>query len=144
MKAGFLRNQPTAAWQGALRRFEIDDEEIESQARAAGVPVAAVFVPNRAQAAMISMGEWPAGYDPYKLDNELRAIITSHGGTYIGILPDFRGLPNPEQYYFPVDAHPNSDGHAMIAGMLAKELTSGAIPELKAAVQPQAAPEQGR
>jgi hypothetical protein len=139
VKAGFLRIQPSAGWQEALQRFEVDDAEIESQAKAGGAQIVAVLVPNRAQAAMISRGDWPAGFDPYKLDNELRAIITSHGGTYIEILPDFRGLPNPEQYYFPVDAHPNAEGHAIIADILARELTSGAVPELKAA-----APEQSR
>jgi hypothetical protein len=93
---------------------------------------------------MISMGEWPAGYDPYKLDEELRSIITSHGGIYIDILPDLRNIPNPEQHYFPVDNHPDADGDAMISGMLAKELTGGAIPARKAATLPQAAQEQSR
>jgi len=51
---------------------------------------------------------------------------------YIDILPDFRTIPNPEQGYFPVDRHPNADGHSMISRMLAKELTSGVIPELRA------------
>jgi hypothetical protein len=143
MKAGFLKTQPSAGWQEALHRFEIDDQIIESQAKAGGTQIVAVLIPNRAQAAMISMGEWPEGFDPYKLDNELRAIITSHGGTYVDILPDFRGLPNPEQYYFPVDAHPNREGHVMIADILARELTSGAVPALKAASQQPKASRQG-
>jgi hypothetical protein len=111
---------------------------------AAGVPLVVTLVPNRAQAAMISMGEWPAGYDPYKLDNELRSIIEKQGGTYIDILPDYRTIASPEQGYFTVDGHPNADGHALIARFLARELTSGAIPTLKATTQPQAALEQGR
>jgi hypothetical protein len=88
---------------------------------------------------MISVGEWPADYDPYKLDEEVRAIIESHGGIYIDILPDFRAVPNPERHYFPVDGHPDAAGHAMIAGMLAKELTSGAVPALKASPVSQSA-----
>lgn len=143
MRAGFLRTQPSAGWQEALHRFEIDDAIIESQAKAGGTQIVAVLAPNRAQAAMISMGEWPEGFDPYKLNNELRAIITSHGGTYIDILPDFRSLPNPEQYFFPVDAHPNAKGHAIIADLLARELTSGAVPALKAASQQPTARRQG-
>jgi hypothetical protein len=80
---------------------------------------------------MISMGQWPKGEDPYKLDNELRAIITCHGGIYLDIAPDFRNIPDPEQGYLTVDGHPNTEGHAIIAGLLARELTSGAIPELR-------------
>jgi hypothetical protein len=128
--AGFLRDSYSA--------------EIAGKAQAAGVPLVAVLVPNRAQAAMISMGEWPAGFDPYKLNDRLRSIVVSHGGTYIDILPDFRGIPNPEQYWFPLDGHPDASGHAVIAALLAKELTGGAIPTLRVAAQPPAGLEQGR
>jgi hypothetical protein len=143
-EGGFLRAIPSAEWQNNLRQFDLVVDGIERQAKDAGVPLVAVLVPNRAQAAMISMGEWPAGYDPYKLDDELRGIIQSHGGTYIDILPDFRSIPAPEQHYFPVDGHPDAGGHAMISSLLAKELTSGAVPALTAATPPQVASTKGR
>lgn len=136
--SGFLKAQPSALWQDHLVQFDKYAADIENQAKGTGVPLAVLYVPNRAQAAMISMGKWPDGYDPYKLDNELRAIITRHGGIYIDILPGYRALPNPEEDYFPVDGHPNASGHAIISGMLAKALTNGSIPALKAATQPQA------
>ncbi|MDR3775303.1 MAG: hypothetical protein P4K97_00265 [Terracidiphilus sp.] len=126
----YLRCNLSPEWLGYLSQFNISYAEIERQAAAAGVPLVVAFMPNRAQAAMISLGEWPSGYDPYKLDNDLRNIVVSHGGTYIDILPDFRNIPNPEQYFYPVDGHPNPQGHAIIANLLAKELTSGAVPEL--------------
>jgi hypothetical protein len=69
-------------------------------------------------------------------------MVTRHGGIYIDILPDFRNIPDPEQYYFPVDGHLDADGHAIVSRMLAKELTNGVIPELRAAARPQAGPEQ--
>jgi hypothetical protein len=59
---------------------------------------------------------------------------------YIDILPGFRDLPNPEQYYFPVDGHPDARGHAIIAGLIDKALITGAAPELSVANQPQAVP----
>jgi hypothetical protein len=142
--ADFLRINPSVEWLNKLRQFDSDAAEVESRAAAAKVPLVAVLVPNRAQAAMISMGEWPAGYNPYKLDSEIGSIIMSHGGTYIDILPDFRGIPNPEKYYFPVDGHPDADGHRIISELLAKALTGGAVSALRIAAQPQAAQEQGR
>jgi len=138
-QSGFLKAQPDAEWQYRLDMFSGYAASIAEQAKAAGVPVIVAFVPNRAEAAMISMGRWPAGYDPYKLGDEVRAIVTSHGATYIDILSDFRNLPNPEQYYYPIDNHPDAAGHAIIAGMLAKELTSGAVPALKSSNQLQSA-----
>jgi hypothetical protein len=136
---------PSQAQQRLLQDFDGVAAEIEAKARAARVPFVAVFVPNHgALAAMISNDEWPVGYNPYKLDGELRSIVASHGGTYIDILPDFRNIPNPERGYFPVDGHPNPEGHAIIADLLAKELTGGAVPSLRAAAQNQVAEEQGK
>ncbi len=143
-EAGFLRAEPSAEWKDHLQQFDMYAADIEKQAKAAGVPLVVVLVPNRAQAAMISMGEWPADYDPYKLDEELRNIIERHGGTYIDILPDIRTIPNPEQYYLPVDGHPDAQGHAMISRLLAKELTGGAVPALRAASTTQEAGDHGK
>jgi len=136
--AGFLKAEQTSRWQTSLRYFDNYAAEMAERAGAAGVPLVVVLVPLRAQAAMISMGQWPKGYDPYKLDNELRSIIESHGGIYITILPDFRSIPNPEKAYFPVDGHPNDEGHALIAGLLAKKLARGALPAGATTTRPQA------
>ena len=143
-EGGIQWASPSAEWQSRLLLFDIYAADIEARARASGVPLVAVLVPNRPQAAMISLDEWPAGYDPFRLDNELRSIVTRYGGIYIDILPEFRSIPNPEQYYFPVDGHPDSEGHAMIASFLAKELTGGAVPELRADMQPKAPQEAER
>jgi hypothetical protein len=140
----FLKIEPNAKWRSLMGEFELDASEFAKQAKAAGVPIVAVLVPDRVQAAMVSMGKWPAGYDPYKLDEELRQMIVSRGGTYVDILPDFREIPNPEEHYFPVDGHPDTDAHAVLAKLLARELTSGAVPALKAISQTQTALEQGR
>lgn len=104
--------------------------DIERRASAMGVQWAVVYLPSRIQAAMISMGEWPAGYDPYKLSDELGTIVKRHGGVYIDILRGFRNITDTGQYFFPIDIHPNADGHAMISGLIAKQLTSGVIPAL--------------
>jgi hypothetical protein len=142
--AEFLKDQSSAERQDHLRDFDLSYAEIERQAEAAGQPLVVMLVPDRVQAAMLSRGEWPSGFDPYKLDNELRAIVQSHGGTYIDILPEFRGIPNAERYYLPFDGHPNAGGHRIVAGLLAKALTDGAVPELNVPAQPQVAQERAR
>jgi hypothetical protein len=130
-EAGFLKTEPSKSWQNFLWYFDRDVAHIAGKSKEAGVPLVVVLLPNRAQTAMISMGEWPAGHDPYKLSDEVRSIVVSHGGTYADILPDYRGVPNPEQGYFPKDGHPNAAGHATISRVIARELTSGAVPALR-------------
>jgi len=128
---GYLKSEPSAGWQKRLGDFEMNDAKIEAQARGAGVPLAAVLMPDRAQATMIQLGAWPAGFDPYKLDDELHSIIASHGGIYFDLPRDMRTVPNPRRGYFPVDGHLNPQGQAIFDELLAEELTGGAIPALR-------------
>jgi hypothetical protein len=127
--AGFLKVDTDEKWQQRLRHFDSADLGVEQRVKAAGVTMVTVLLPIRAQVAMISKGDWPTGFDPYKLDNELRAIVTCHGGTYLDILSDYRDIPNPEKGYY-IEGHPNASGHALITRMLAKALTNGSVPAL--------------
>lgn len=142
--ADFLKTKIDAKWQMQLQYFDGEVAEITGLARNAGVPLVAVFVPNRPQAAMISKGDWPDGYDPFKLKDEVRDNVASNGGQFIDILPDYRSIASPERDYFPVDGHPDADGHAIICRFLAKELTSGAVLELKASNPPEIAMRRGK
>ncbi|MBW4038413.1 MAG: SGNH/GDSL hydrolase family protein [Acidobacteria bacterium] len=127
----YLRANFNRDWQNHLIEFDGYAAQIEGKANAAHIPFAAVFVPSRVHAAVLSMKEQPAGFDPYKLDREVRAIIEKHGGTYIDILPDFSLIPGSEEHYYPTDGHPDAAGQAMISALLAKQLTAGAIPQLR-------------
>lgn len=131
-EAGFLKTTLGPEWSARLKEFDGYAADIEGKAISAGVPFVATFTPNRAQAAMISLGQWPPGYDPYHLDNELRSIITRHGGIYLDILPEFRKLPSPEHLYYPLDGHPDAAGYAALAAMLATALRES-VPGLSAA-----------
>jgi hypothetical protein len=142
-EAGFLNTDPSSEWKGHLEEFERDFANVEPRIEAEGVPLVVILVPNRAEAGMISMGNWPAGYSPYKLGDELRNIVTSHGGVYIDILPEFRHMPDTDQYYLPVDGHLNANGHMVISNLLAKDLTRGAVPALRVDERHQAILEAG-
>jgi hypothetical protein len=142
--ANFLKTKPGAKWQMQLQYFDAELSEIAELAKNAGVNLVAVFVPNRPQAAMISKGEWPPGYDPFMLEHQIRDSIVSDGGHFIDIVPDYRDIPSPERDYFPLDGHPNADGQTIIFKFLAKELTSGAVSELKASTPPAIAMQPGR
>jgi hypothetical protein len=128
---GALKAELSPEWKARLTEAENSAAAVWERATRAGVPIATTMLPNRAQAAMLSLGDWPPGYDPFVLSNNLHAMTTRLGGYYVEVLPDFRAIPHMEQYYPPLDGHPNSTGHAIIAGMLADGLTTGAIPALR-------------
>jgi hypothetical protein len=130
--AGFLKSDFDAAWRDHLHEFDAQFARIASSAAASKVPISVVYIPDHAQAAMVWMGTWPNGYDPYKLDHELNSIVRSHGGTYLDILPGFQRFPNPGSSYLPIDGHPDGNAHEVISELLAGALTEGQIPALKA------------
>jgi hypothetical protein len=141
---GFLRSNMSPEWRTHLADFEVRSKEIAAKSADAGVTFVAVFLPNRPQSAMIAMGTWPAGYDPYALNRELQAIIVKQGGIFVDVLPGFRSIANPEQYYLPVDGHPTADAHAIFSRLTADGLTSGAVPALKSNTLNQVATAKGR
>jgi hypothetical protein len=138
-----LKKEPSSQWQMQLQAFEVEAAEIVGRADSAKVPMVAAFVPNRPLAAMLSDGTWPAGYDPFKVDGEIRDNVVNHGGRFVDILDGYRGMPGVERNYFPVDGHPNAEGHSMISRLLSKGLSSGAVPELSAVSQPHNTAPQG-
>ena len=140
--AGFLRTPTPPAWDVRLQKFDGDFALVADRMHTAGVPMVAVLLPHRAQAVMVSAGAWPSGYDPAHLDRALQPIIEKHGSTYVDVLQDFRSVPHPGSLYLPIDGHMNVLGQAVMTQVLAKELTSGAVPALKPA-QPRAAAQQG-
>lgn len=139
---GFLRKNLSPEWLGHLQEVQKDSADISRKAHAARIPLVVVFVPNHAQAEMIAMGQTQSGYDPYQLDARLRSMITSQGDIYLDILPAYRNLSVTEiqQDYLSVDGHPNAHGQALIAQLIAQQLTGGVIPALRSIGQVQSTP----
>lgn len=126
--ATYLRAKPVPEWLSELRQFDSYAADVEQKARNAGVPLAAVAIPERAEAAMISAGAWPEDFDPYLFGEQVRDVIERHGGQYIDILSGFRKIPHAERLYYPVDGHPNADGHRILSELLAAGLIQAGRP----------------
>lgn len=130
--AGYIKANESPFWSSHTEHFDSQYAAVTAKAKAANVPLVLVVWPTRAQAIMISNGEWPSGYDPYRLSNDIHAIVAKQGGVYMDVFPDFKQVPGPEKDYLAVDGHPTAAGNAALAGFLAKEMTNGSVPELAA------------
>jgi hypothetical protein len=139
--SGYLKEKPSDLWQKRLKLFDGYAASIGAQAKAAGVPLVVVQLPSRAQIIMVASGDQPAGYNPYVLNRELTAIVTSHGAIYMDALPAYRNTYDIDQIFQRADEHPNDEGHNLISRELSELLTDGTIPDLKvvAGTQPQVA-----
>ena len=135
---GFLKSQYSQDWDARLSSFDRISEDILSRAAAAKLPVVAMMLPVATQAQMASLADPPAGWDAFKLDREVRSIITKHGGTFVDILSDYRGVADPAHGYLPVDGHPNAEGNANFTRFVADGLMDGAVPSLTGTAKPDA------
>ena len=129
--AGFLVKQTPSDWQRHLNDFDRYMDDVSAQLKAANVPLVVTLLPHRSQADMVSMGEWSANEDPYRLGDQIRQIAEKHGAIYFDSLRSYRDVPFPDRYFFPVDGHMNAEGHRVTSGILAKKLTSGIVPQLQ-------------
>lgn len=134
--AGFLRTQYDPAWQYYLHQFAFDLLQVELKARTAGVPVVVAYIPNRAQAAMVSMNYASPGFDAYHIDREMRSAMEADGGMFVDTVPDFSKVPVVARYYFPVNGHPTEEGCALIAKMISRQLMASARLSLRTSESP--------
>jgi hypothetical protein len=138
-ESGFLRITLGPAWRQHLADFTGHAQGMIQRAHAARIPMAVAFVPNRLQAAMISQGAWPEGFDPYGINRGVQNRVEADGATFIGILPHYAAVPGTEHFYLALDGHPTDIGYRFLAEAIADELTRGAIPRL-ARAQPAGRP----
>ena len=143
-ESGYLRVSPSLTWKKDMKSFEDMAAVMIAQSRAAGVPLVVTLIPSRAQAAMLSSGTWPEGYDPYKIDNDVRSVITRHGGIYADIFPDLKKIPHMENNFYFSNGHPDANGDAILAQAISKEITNGLVPDLEAFDQAQSVQRVGK
>ncbi|HEX8594781.1 MAG TPA: SGNH/GDSL hydrolase family protein [Pseudomonas sp.] len=123
-KANFLRTPFTPFWQKRLDRYEKLLTDIEEQAHAANIPLLLVYVPQRAQVAMLSGTPTPSGVDPWAFSKAIGDIAKRHGIIYVDTSDNFSHLKNAADLYYPVDGHPSGAGHAVIADAVVSRLIS--------------------
>ncbi len=126
-KADFLRPPLTPAWQGRLAVLDKDLGYTVDQLHAQNVPLLVVYVPQEAQAEVIS-GLGAPGIDPYALNRAIEAIVRRHGASFLDASPKFQGVRDAASYYYPVDGHLSAKGNALLADVVQQGLVAGPRP----------------
>ncbi len=124
--ADFLRPPFTPAWQLRLRIADETIGQVAGQALVAHVPFIVAFMPSRAEAALAAGKDRPPRLDPFALGWALARIARVHDAQFVDVTQAARDVPGVANAdYYPVDGHPNGQGHAMIADALEMALVGG-------------------
>ena len=102
---------------------------IADKLREHGVPLLLVFVPQRAQAALLSGHAAPPSVDPYAFGQAIGRIAVRHQVGYVDLSAAFSRISDAARLYYPVDGH--LSGHAVLAAVVARGLI-GDVPALAA------------
>jgi hypothetical protein len=128
-KADFLRPPFGPVWQKRLADYDSLLGRIANKLREQDVPLLLVFVPQRAQAALLSGHATPPSVDPYAFGQAIGRIAAQHHVDYMDLSAAFSGISDAAQLYYPVDGHLSGDGHAVLAAAVARGLI-GDVPAL--------------
>jgi hypothetical protein len=123
--ADYLRPPFSAAWEQRLAATEIVLADMSAKARAAGVPLALLFTPSRAQAAILARPGRFGAVDASALPRRLREISARHDILFLDTAPVMAAHDRPELLYFDIDGHPNESGNTVIARSIAQTLVAG-------------------
>ena len=129
--ASSLLETATPDWQAKLDQFAAYLSEMTARSKAAGVPLVIVAVPRHAQGVLIAEGLNTPGIDPFAFGSQMRRIAEDHGAIYVDILHEFRGIPDINTVFYPVDQHLSVRGQRVVADLIGAALSNGIIPPLK-------------
>jgi len=127
-----MRSPQTAEGDQMYADFANALDRMMAKLAGSGVSVVVMAVPNRVAAAMVSNRSHLDGTDPLLFGRRISEIAVQHGAIALDVTPGFANFAHAEQLYYPVDNHPNGDGHAVIGQALVDRLTDGSIPQLAA------------
>lgn len=134
-KADFLRPPFKPAWQKRLADFDALLGRMADRLKASGVPFVLVFIPQRAQAALLQSHAAIPGVDPAAFGEALGHIAARHGIQYVDLSPVLGKAPDPGALYYPVDGHLNGEGHKLLAEG-AEQGLAAALPVLQSCANP--------
>jgi len=92
-----------------------------------GIPLVVMVIPNRVTAAMVSNRAAIAGTDGYAFGRRIAEMAVRRGAYCLDTTAAFAAVPHAERLFFPVDNHPTSEGHELLARSLAAYLSGGSF-----------------
>jgi len=116
----FLRLPFTQLWRERLEAFSVLLGRLSEITRAAGVPLAMVYVPQEAQSMLAQQSSFLPDIDPFALGAAVGKLADKYDIVYHDATADFSVLSNPQDAYYAVDGHISGAGQVIIGDNLAR------------------------
>ncbi len=127
-KAAYLHEPLNPFWRGQMEHYDQMVGTIADRFHAAGIPMALVFVPQRAQAELAAKSSVPPGIHPYVINRELARIAARHGVAFIDTTAAVTSAPSVTSLYYAVDGHLDANGHIRVAPAIVDGITADLPP----------------
>jgi hypothetical protein len=121
-EADYLRPPLSSAWQRRMELFDQEIAKVAAQSKAAHVPFMVVFVPQRAQAALLQWRHLPPDIDPDLLGKTLSEVTRRNGVLYLDLTRTIVANGTIKGLYYAVDSHPNGTAGAIIADSILSDM----------------------
>lgn len=126
--AAFLRTNFSPVWDKRFANLDAELGRMADQLHAAGVPFVVIPIPERSQAALLSLRHFPPGVDPFAFDHKIAQIAARHGIVYMNVIDNFARVPNPEKLFYVVDSHLAPGGDMLIGRTIAQRFLDSGMP----------------
>ncbi len=127
-KAAYLHKPLNPFWRGQMDHYDQMVGAIADRFHAAGIPMALVFVPQRAQAELAAKSSVPSDIHPYVINQELARIAARHGVAFIDTTAAVTSAPSVTSLYYAVDGHLDGRGHIRVAPAIVDGITADLPP----------------
>jgi len=121
-RAAFMRFPLSADWQARLTRFDANVHDMADWLKAVGIPLLIAYVPEQAQAYIVAKQMNVPAIQSTTLDQANGAIAEANGSLYTDTTLAFKGIADPQDYFYRADGHLNGAGQTVVGEPVARTI----------------------
>ncbi len=119
-----LRVPYSDVWTAKMRDADRLIADMTRRARARGVELVIIVIPQRVQAILVKRGGAVSGVDPFAFGDAIRSIGARYGIVVIDFLKALERNPDPARLFYPVDGHLTPEGQRLLGLFVARALVN--------------------
>lgn len=120
----YMRVPYSDVWTAKMRDADRLIADMTRRARARGVELVIIVIPQRVQAILVKRGGAVSGVDPFAFGDAIRSIGARYGIVVVDFLKALERNPDPARLFYPVDGHLTPEGQRLLGLFVARALVN--------------------